>query len=119
MTPHRPTFRRPDGTPYDPSRFSVRQYEEEYGPGGVPEGYSMAAVTPLQSPAAITAVGAVLVILSGFLVFLAFAAAESAPGVSVYSGIVAALVLGGAAWAFIIAGRRRRWLRDKAEGSAK
>ncbi|MDQ0118928.1 hypothetical protein J2T22_002114 [Pseudarthrobacter defluvii] len=30
-------FRKPDGTPYDPSSFNVRQYEEQYGPGGVPE----------------------------------------------------------------------------------
>jgi hypothetical protein len=115
MTPDRPPMRRPDGTPYDPSRFNVRQYEEEYGPGGVPEGYSMAAVTPLQSPTAITVVGLVLVILSGLMVFLAVAAAESEPGVSVYSGIMAVVVLGGATWAFIIAGRRRRWLRERAE----
>ena len=51
VEPDRPVFRRPDGTPYDPSPFNVRQYEEEYGPGGVPEGYSMAAITPLQSQA--------------------------------------------------------------------
>ncbi len=44
-------FRRPDGTLYDPpSSFNVRQYEEQYGPpGGVPEGYSMGAITPVQS----------------------------------------------------------------------
>lgn len=115
MNADRPPFRRPDGTPYDPSRFKVRQYEEEYGPGGVPEGYSMAAVTPLQSPRAIAAVGVVLVILAGLMVFLAVAAVESEPNVSVYSGIMAVLVLGGATWAFIIAGRRRRWLRERAE----
>jgi hypothetical protein len=110
---HCPVFRRPDGTPYDPSPFNVRQYEAEYGPGGVPEGYSMAAVTPLQNPRAITATGVVLVILSGFMVFLAVAAAESEPNVSVYSGVMGALVLGGATWAFIIAGRRQRWLRER------
>jgi hypothetical protein len=43
-------FRRPDGTLYDPSSFNVRQYEEQYGPGSVPERWSMAATTPLQSP---------------------------------------------------------------------
>ena len=36
-------FRRPDGSLYDPSSFKVRQFEEQYGPGGVPEGWSMAA----------------------------------------------------------------------------
>jgi hypothetical protein len=113
VEPDRPVFRRPDGTPYDPSPFNVRQYEEEYGPGGVPEGYSMAAITPLQSPGAITGVAIALVALSGFMFYLAFAAAGSASNVSVYSAIVGALGLVTATWAFVMAGRRRRWLRSR------
>ncbi|UTT67827.1 hypothetical protein NMQ03_10900 [Arthrobacter sp. DNA4] len=38
-------FRRPDGTPYDPSSFNIRQFEEHYGPGGVPEVWSMAVMS--------------------------------------------------------------------------
>lgn len=117
MEKDRPVFRRPDGTPYDPSRFNVRQYEEEYGPGGVPEGYSMAAITPVQSPRLITGVGIFLIFIAGMMIYGAFAAAGE-PGLSVYAAIVAALTLAGAVWAFIIAGRRRRWLREQSKATA-
>lgn len=112
MKQDRPAFRRSDGTPYDPSPFNVRQYEEEYGPGGVPDGYSMAAVTPVQSPGLITGVGVFLVAIAGMMIYGAFAAAGE-PGLSVYAAIVAALTLAGAVWAFIVASRRRRWLRER------
>lgn len=69
MKPDRPVFRRPAGTPYDPNRFNVRQYEEQHGPGGVPEGYAMAAITPLQSPRLIIAVGVFLVFMSGTMTY--------------------------------------------------
>jgi hypothetical protein len=114
VKPDRPVFRRPDGTPSDPSRFNVRQYEEQYGPGGVPEGYSMDAITPLQSPRLIIAVGVFLVFLAGIMGYGAFAAAaDSEPGLSAYAAVMAGLALVAAWWAFVIAGRRRRWLRGK------
>jgi len=114
VKPDRKVFRRPDGTPYDPNRFNVRQYEEQYGPGGVPEGYSMDAITPVQSPGLITGIGIFLIAMAGMMVYGAFAAAGE-PGLSVYAAIVAALTLAGAVWAFIIAGRRRRWLREQSK----
>ncbi|MDQ0800293.1 hypothetical protein [Arthrobacter sp. SLBN-112] len=119
MEPERPVFRRADGAPYDPNPVNVRQYEEEYGPGGVPEGYSMAATTPLQNPGAIIGAGIFVVAVSGFMFLLAFTAAGSgsAPHVPVVATIVGVLGLLSAAWAFVIAGRRRRWLRDRAKGS--
>lgn len=114
MKPDRPVFRRPDGTPYDPSRFNVRQYEEQYGPGGVPEDYSMDAIKPLQSPRLIITVGVFLVFMAGIMSYGAFAvSAGSEPGLSVYAAVVAGLTLVAAWWAFVIAGRRRRWLREQ------
>lgn len=115
MEPDRPVFRRPDGTPYDPNPVNVRQYEEEYGPGGVPEGYSMAAITPLQSPGAIIGVAFFVLAVSGFMFFLAFTAAGSgsAPHVPLVATIIGVLGLLSAAWAFVIAGRRRRWLQER------
>ena len=117
MEPERPVFRRADGTPYDPNPVNVRQYEEEYGPGGVPEGYSMAATTPLQSPGTIVGVGIFVVAVSGFMFLLAFTAAGSgsAPHVPVVAAIIGVLGLLSAAWAFVVAGRRRRWLRAQAQ----
>jgi hypothetical protein len=112
MKPDREVFRRPDGTPYDPNRFNVRQYEEEYGPGGVPEGYSMAAMRPVQSPGLITGIGIFLIVMAGMMIYGAFAAAGE-PGLSIYAAIVA-----GAVWAFIIAARRRRWLRERSKTAA-
>jgi hypothetical protein len=117
MKPDREVFRRPDGTPYDPNRFNVRQYEEEYGPGGVPEGYSMAAMRPVQSPGLITGIGIFLIVMAGMMIYGAFAAAGE-PGLSIYAAIVAVLTLAGAVWAFIIAARRRRWLRERSKTAA-
>lgn len=120
MEPDRTVFRRPDGTPYDPSPLNVRQYEEEYGPGGVPEGYSMGAITPLQSPGAIIGVAFFVIAVSGFMFVLAFTAAGSgsAPHVPIVATIVGVLGLLSAAWAFVIAGRRRRWLREQSKATA-
>jgi hypothetical protein len=113
----RPVFRRPDGTPYDPNRFNVRQYEGQYGPGGVPEGYSMDAKTPVQSPRLITGVGIFLMVIAGIMVYGAFAAAGD-PGLSVYAATVAALALAAAVWAFVMASRRRRWLLEQSDANA-
>jgi hypothetical protein len=78
----------------------VRQYEEQYGPGGVPEGYSMAAITPLQSPRLIIAVGVFLVFMAGIMTYGALAAAaDSEPGLSAYAAVMAGLTLVAAWWA--------------------
>lgn len=115
MEPDRTVFRRPDGTPYDPSPLNVRQYEEEYGPGGVPEGYSMGAITPLQNPGTIIGAACFLIAVSGLMFVLAFTAAGSgsAPHVPVVASIVGVLGLLSSAWALVIATRRRRWLRER------
>jgi hypothetical protein len=67
-------FRRPDGTLYDPASFNVRQYEEQYGPGGVPEGYSAGAITPVQSPGLIIAAGAFITLISLGMIMVGFLA---------------------------------------------
>ena len=77
----------------------------------------MAAITPVQSPGLITGVGVFLVVIAGIMTYGAFAAAGE-PGLSVFAAIVAALTLAGAVWAFIMASRRRRWLHERAKGSA-
>lgn len=120
MEPDRTVFRRSDGTPYDPSPLNVRQYEEEYGPGGVPEGYSMGAITPLQSPGTIIGAAFFVIAVSGFMFVLAFTAAGSgsAPHVPIVATIVGVLGLLSATWAFVIAGRRRRWLREQSKPTA-
>lgn len=108
-------FRRPDGTPYDPSSFNVRQYEEQYGPGGVPEGWSMAATTPVQSPALITAIAVFTTALSlGMIVvgIWAIGAGEKPTTILLGLGVgTAALVM--SVLAFRTAARRRRWLRGR------
>ncbi|UZX04192.1 hypothetical protein F8G81_17440 [Arthrobacter sp. CDRTa11] len=109
-------FRRPDGTPYDPNPFNVRQYEKQYGPGGVPEGYSMDAITPVQSPRLITGIGIFLTAMAGMMIYGAFAAVGE-PGLSIYAAIMAALTLAGAVWAFIMASRRQRWLQEQKQAS--
>jgi hypothetical protein len=108
-------FRRPDRTPYDPSSFNVRQYEEQYGPGGVPEGWSMAATTPVQSPGLITALALFTTVLSLGLIVVgvwAIGAGEKLTtillGLGVGTGALAMSVL-----AFRTAARRRRWLRGQ------
>lgn len=108
-------FRRPDGTLYDPSSFNVRQYEEQYGPGGVPEGWSMAATTPVQSPGLITAIAVFTTALSLGMIAVgtwAIGAGEKLTtillGLGVGTGTLAMSVL-----AFRTAARRRRWLRGQ------
>ena len=108
-------YRRPDGTLYDPSSFNVRQYEEQYGPGGVPEGYSMGAITPVQSPGLITAIGIFVTVISVGLLLVSFLLIASGGELKlILFGF--AVGLGGLAisvQAFRTALKRRRWLRDQ------
>ena len=108
-------FRRPDGTLYDPSSFNVRQYEEQYGPGGVPEGYSMGAITPVQSPGLIIALGVFTSLASVGLLGVSFVVIGSGGELKlILFGFAAGI--GGLAMsvqAFRIAVKRRRWLRQQ------
>jgi hypothetical protein len=108
-------FRRPDGTLYDPSSFNVRQYEEQYGPGGVPEGYSMDAITPVQSPGLITAIGISITAISVGMFGMSFTLMGSGGELRlILFGL--AVGLGGlamAAQALRIAMKRKRWLRNQ------
>jgi hypothetical protein len=108
-------FRRPDGTLYDPSSFNVRQYEEQYGPGGVPEGYSMDAITPVQSPGLITAIGIFITAISVGMFGVSFTLMGSAGELRlILFGL--AVGIGGlamAAQALRIAMKRKRWLRNQ------
>lgn len=108
-------FRRPDGTLYDPSPFNVRQYEDQYGPGGVPEGYSMGAITPLQDPTTIRVAACFLALLGGGMLTMGvycFTLPDE-----VWTGIWSIIVGLGTFvmvwWAFVIAGRRKRWLQEQ------
>ncbi|NQD89000.1 hypothetical protein HP499_14480 [Paenarthrobacter sp. CM16] len=67
-------FRKPGGTHHDPISFNVRQYEEQYVPGAAPQGYSMGAITPVQSPGLITAPAVLVTIMSFGVIFLGFLA---------------------------------------------
>lgn len=110
-------FRRPDGTLYDPSSFNVRQYQEQYGPGGVPEGWSMAATTPVQSPGLITAIAVFTTALSLGMIVVgvwAIGAGEKLTTILLGLGVgTGALVM--SVLAFRTAARRRRWLRSQQE----
>lgn len=108
-------FRRPDGTLYDPSSFNVRQYEEQYGPGGVPEGYSMDAITPLQDPTTIRVAACFLALIGGGMLALGvycFTLPDEV-GTGIWSIIVGLATFVMVWWAFVIAGRRQRWLREQ------
>ncbi|MDQ0690933.1 hypothetical protein [Arthrobacter sp. W4I7] len=103
----------PDGSSYDPSSFNVRQFEEQYGPGGVPDGWSMAATTPVQSPGLILALGVFTALMSLGMIFVGSLAIGSGKELGT---IVLGLGAGGGALAmsvqaFRIAAKRRRWLR--------
>lgn len=108
-------FRRADGSLYDPSSFNVRQYEEQYGPGGVPEGWSMAATTPVQSPGLITAIAVFTTALSlGMIAVGVWAIGAGKEPTTILFGLgvgTGALVM--SVLAFRTAARRRRWLRDQ------
>lgn len=108
-------FRRPDGTLYDTSSFNVRQYEEQYGPGGMPEGWSMAATTPVQSPGLITAIAVLTTALSLGMIAVgiwAIGAGEKPTTILMGLGVgTGALVM--SVLAFRTAARRRRWLRGR------
>jgi hypothetical protein len=105
-------FRRPDGTLYDPASFNVRQYEEQYGPGGVPEGYSVGAITPVQSPGLIITIGVFTTLIAlGMIVigFLAIGAGGELDTILLGLGVgLGGLVM--SVQAFRIAAKRRRWL---------
>lgn len=108
-------FRRPDGTLYDPSSFNVRQYEEQYGPGGVPEGYSMGAITPVQSPRLITALAVFLTLISVGMLALSFVVIASGGELKVIL-LACGVGIGGlvmSVYAFRLAVKRRRWLREQ------
>lgn len=110
-------LRRRDGTPYDRSKFNVRQYEEAYGPGGVPEGYSMAAITPIQDPNGIRVLTSILALMGGgmfFLGFYSFTLPDEAE-TGIWSVIVGLATLGMAWSGLVIAGRRQRWLASQAQ----
>jgi hypothetical protein len=114
-------FRRPDGSLYDPSSFNVRQYEEQYGPGGVPVGWSMDAITPIQCPGLITALAVFTTALSlGLIVigFLALGAGEALSTILLGFGAGTGGLLM-SAQAFRTAKRRRRWLRDQQDNTAQ
>ena len=108
-------FRRPDGTLYDPSSFNVRQYEEQYGPGGVPEGYSMGAITPVQSPGLITALAIFVTVISFGMLALSFLVIASGgePKVILLGFAVGAGGLAMSVYAFRLAAKRRRWIRKQ------
>jgi hypothetical protein len=106
-------FRRPDGTLYDPSPFNVRQFEEQYGPGGVPEGYSMGAITPLQDPTTIRVAACFLALLGSGMLTMGFYC-FTLPGelwTGIWSSILGLATFGMVWWAFVMAGRRQRWLQ--------
>lgn len=108
--------RRPDGSPYDPSGFNVKQYEEQYGPGGVPDGWTApgSAITPIQDPNIIVAMTVFLIFIAGLLVFAGISALnEGDISTFVWSLIVAWATLGFCIWGFVIASRRRKWLKAK------
>ena len=106
-------FARSDGSPYDPNPVNVRQFKEQYGPGGVPGGYSMAAVTPLQDPTTIRVAACFLTLLSGGIlalgVYCLTVPDEVGTGIwSIILGLASSVMVW---WAFVIASRRRRWLQ--------
>ncbi len=108
-------FLRRDGTPYDPSSFNVRQYEEQYGPGGVPEGWSMAAGTPVQSPAPITGIAVFTTLLGlGMLIVGTQTVGHGGELRTILLGLgVGTGSLVTSALAFRTAVKRRRWLRER------
>jgi hypothetical protein len=108
-------FRWPDGSAYDPSPVNVRQYEDQYGPGGVPEGYSMAAITPLQDPTTIRVAACLLALTGGGMLALGFYCftLPDKVGTGIWSIIVGLGTFVMVWWAFVIAGRRRRWLQEQ------
>lgn len=108
-------FRRTNGAPYDPNPANVRQYEEQYGPGGVPEGYAIAAVTPLQDPTAIRVAACFLTLFAGGMLALGFhcLTVPDKAGTGIWSIIVGLAAIVAACWAFVIAGRRKRWLQER------
>jgi hypothetical protein len=104
-------FRRSDGTPYDPSPVNVRQYEEQYGPGGVPEGYSLGAITPLQDPRTIRVAACFLALIGGGSLALGFycLTLPDEVGTGIWSIILGLATFVMVWWAFVMAGRRQRW----------
>lgn len=102
----------PNGPNYDPSPFNVNQYRDEYGPGGVPSDYTFHAKTPLQNPNAIRILGVVLFVIACVPIYPATLSGFAMPS-SIYAGLVFLGAAAAGVWAFIIAGRRQRWLIAK------
>lgn len=102
-------FRRPDDKPYDPSSVNVRQYEEQYGPGGVPDGYSMGAITLLQDPTILRVAACCLAIIGGGLLTLGIycLTLPDVVGTGIWTIIVGLATFVMVWWAFVIAGRQR------------
>lgn len=106
-------FYRPDGTPYEPNDFNVRQYEDQYGPGGVPEGWSMAATTPVQSPAMMVGIGVFVSLISLMMLVVGFIFLGSLEAKSLF--LAFGVGIGGlavSAYVFRLAAKRSRWLKE-------
>lgn len=107
--------RRPDGSPYDPSGFNVKQFEEQYGPGGVPEGWTApgSAISPIQNPNGILVLGGFMLFLSGVFVLVGITTFNSGDTkLFIVSIILTLFSLGFVVWSFVISQRRRKWLRE-------
>lgn len=102
----------PTGGNYDPSPFRVRQYEEEYGPGGVPPDYTFHAKTPLQNPNAIRILGVVLFVIACVPIYPATLSGFAMPN-SIYAGLAFLGAATAGVWAFSMASRRQKWLTAK------
>ncbi|POH74193.1 hypothetical protein [Arthrobacter glacialis] len=102
----------PNGANHDPNPFNVRQYEQEYGPGGVPPDYTFQAKTPLQNPNAIRFLGVVLFVIACVPIYPATISGFALPG-SIYAGLVFLGAATTGVWAFIVANRRQKWLIAK------
>lgn len=114
-------FRRPDGTLYDPSNFNMKQYEKQYGPGGVPEGYSMGAITPVQSPATIIGLGVFLVLISVMMLTMGILSigqgAELRTIIMMFVGGAGGLTF--SVYSFRLAGKRKKWLQEQGDKAAQ
>lgn len=107
--------RKPDGSPYDPSGFNVKQFEEQYGPGGVPEGWTApgSAISPIQDPNGILILGGLMLFLSGLFVFAGIMALKDGDtGLFICTVLLTLFSLGFVVWSFVISQRRRKWLKE-------
>lgn len=77
----------PNGANYGLGPFNVRQYDEEYGPGGLPPDYTFHAKTPLQNPNAIRILGVVLFVIACTPTYPATLPGVAMPGI-ICAGLV-------------------------------